>query len=175
MVLQFWKEAQSYMERRGTKRNFPELLARRPRILIDDFGGTQTSTKINPFALSDAGAELVAEALFEALTDPQEERPVRINETGVTETWQNDVDFATGPAPRSLNLERKGDALASRHETPFGDDEANGLMTDNGFNVQAFQVVEGLAVSYRFVAKKCSAVKLTAYVELGAALSHAIG
>ena len=48
-------------------------------------------------------------------------------------------------------------------------------MTDNGFDVQAFQVVEGLAVSYRFVAKECSAVKLTGYVELGAALSHTIG
>ena len=48
-------------------------------------------------------------------------------------------------------------------------------MTDNGFDVQAFQVVEGLAVSYRFLAKECSAVKLTGYVELGAALSHAIG
>ena len=99
MVLQLWKEAQSYMERQETERNFSELLARRPRILIDDFSGTQTSTKINPFALSDAGAELVAEALFEALTDPQEERPVRINETDVTGTSQIDVDFATGPAP----------------------------------------------------------------------------
>ena len=48
-------------------------------------------------------------------------------------------------------------------------------MTDNGFDVQAFQVVRGLAVSYRFVAEECSAVKLTDYVELGAALSHAIG
>lgn len=152
-----------------------ELLARRPRILIDDFGGTQTSTKINPFALSDEGAELVAEALFEALTDPREERPIRINETDVTGTWQIDVDFATGPAPQSLNLERKGDALTGRHKTPFGDGEANGSMTDNGFDVQAFQIVEGLAVSYRFVAEECSAVKLTGYVELGAASSHAIG
>lgn len=77
----------------------------------------------------------MAEALFEALTDPQEERPVRINETDVTGTWQIDVDFATGPALHYLNLERKGDALTSRHETPFGDGEANGSMTDNGFDV----------------------------------------
>ena len=72
MVLKHWEVSEKFMERRGNERNFSELLARRPRILIDDFGGTQTSAQINPFALSDAGAELVAEALFEALTDPQE-------------------------------------------------------------------------------------------------------
>ena len=35
-----------------------ELLARRPRILIDDYGGTETSTMINPFALDDDEAAL---------------------------------------------------------------------------------------------------------------------
>ena len=115
-----------------------------------------------------AGAELVAEALFEALTDPQKERPVRINENDVTGTWQIDVDCATGPAPHYLNLSVRAMQSPADTKTPFGDGEANGSMTDNGFDVQAFQV-EGLAVSYRFVAKECSEGSLRACVELGAA------
>ena len=152
-----------------------ELLARQPRILIDDFGGTETSTKINPFALSDEGAELVAEALFESLTAARTEKTHSVTETDVTGAWQIDVDFATGPARHRLRLQRNGDTLSGSHETPFGNGEANGAMTGNGFDLQAFQTVEGLAVSYRFVAEKCSAETLSGYVELGAASSHAIG
>ena len=49
------------------------------------------------------------------------------------------------------------------------------MMTANGFDLQAIQMVEGLVVSYRFIAEECSADKMSGYVELGAASSHAIG
>ena len=153
-----------------------KLLARRPRILIDDFGGTETSTKINPFALSDACAELVAEALFEALTEVRPETStVRTTETDVTGVWRVDIDFATGPAQHCLHLERKGLKISGTHETPLGDGEADGMMTASGFDLQAFQMVEGLIVRYRFIAEECSADQLSGYVELGAASDHAIG
>ena len=153
-----------------------ELLARRPRVLIDDFGGTARSTMINPFALDDDGAGLVAEALYEALTAarpaPSDGRNIEIDISGA---WVVEIDFATGPAQHTLELKREGDTLTGSHETPFGNGEGTGTMTARGFNLQTLQIVEGLTVSFRFVAETCTADRIAGYVEIGAATGHALG
>jgi len=153
-----------------------ELLARRPRILIDDFGGTETSTMINPFALDDDEATLVGEALFEALTAPRPAEAEGISTAcDVAGEWAVTIDFATGPARHRLNLQRRGDALSGEHGTPYGDGEATGVMTEDGFDLQAFHMVEGCFVGFRFVAEDCTPDRLEGYVVLGAASPHARG
>ena len=153
-----------------------ELLSRRPRILIDDFGGTDTSTMINPFALDDGDAVLVAEALYEALTAPRPDEadgdPTTCDLAG---EWAVEVDFATGPKRHRLILHRDGDALTGVHATPYGEGEAAGRATAGGFDLQAFHTVEGCYVGFRFRATDCAADRLSGTVELGAASSHARG
>ncbi len=152
------------------------LLSRRPRILIDDYGGTETSSMINPFALSDDDALLVAEALFEALS--AERPPIAesaANACDVGGEWRVEIAFATGPAVHSLHLRRQGDALSGRHVTHYGDGEAEGAMTAGGFDLQVFHMVEGSFVSFRFVAETCTPDRLSGFVELGAAGSHTKG
>ncbi len=153
-----------------------ELLARRPRILIDDFGGSETSTMINPFALDDDEAALVAEALYEALTTTRPDEPERhTTDIEVAGDWDIVIDFANGPAAHRLSLQRHGDALTGTHETPLGDGEASGVLTADGFDVQVFHMVEGCFVSFRFMADQCTAEAISGVVELGAASDHAIG
>jgi hypothetical protein len=48
-------------------------------------------------------------------------------------------------------------------------------MTEYGFDVQVFHMVEGCFVSFRFVADECTPDHLSGFVELGAASSHARG
>jgi len=153
-----------------------ELLSRRPRILIDDFGGSDTSTMINPFALDNDEAALVGDALFEALTAPRPDRAdSRSTECDVAGEWVITIEFANGPARHRLILQRLGDALSGVHKTPYGDGEATGTMTEYGFDVQVFHMVEGCFVSFRFVADECTPDHLSGFVELGAASSHARG
>ena len=153
-----------------------ELLARQPRILIDDYGGTKTSTMISPFSLDLVGAELVAEALFEALTAarPEDGRGATAG-CDITGEWTVSIDFAVRPAEQRLVLRRKGDGLAGIHRTKFGDGEGEGWETKDGFDVQIFHWVEGCYVAYRFVAEDCTTDSLSGFVELGAASSHARG
>tara|TARA_A100001037_G_scaffold94110_1_gene85591 strand:- start:168 stop:1646 length:1479 start_codon:yes stop_codon:yes gene_type:complete len=153
-----------------------ELLARQPRILIDDYGGTATSTMISPFSLDEAGAELVAEALFEALTVARpEDNHAAACGCDIVGEWSVSVDFATGPVAQGLLLQRKGGGLAGIHRTQFGDGEGEGRETQDGFDLQIFHWVEGCYVGYRFVTEVCAADRLSGYVELGAASSHARG
>jgi hypothetical protein len=153
-----------------------ELLSRRPRILIDDFGGSDRSTMINPFALSDEDSLLVADALFEALTvsrpDTAENRSI---EGDVSGEWVITIDFATGPARHVLQLNRRGEELTGVHKTPYGEGEGTGSMTADGFDLQVFHMVEGCFVGFRFVADDCTPDALSGFVELGAASSHARG
>ncbi|MEC9152324.1 MAG: aminotransferase class V-fold PLP-dependent enzyme [Pseudomonadota bacterium] len=153
-----------------------ELLARRPRILIDDYGGTKSSTMISPFSLDEAGAELVSDALFEALAAvrPDDRQGAKSN-YDVSGDWVVSIDFATGPMEQRLALCRKGDAMAATHHTPFGNGEGVVTETKDGFDVQIFHWVEGCYVGYRFVTEGCTADRLSGYVELGAASSHARG
>ena len=153
-----------------------ELLSRRPRILIDDFGGGDTSTMINPFALDDDEAALVAEALFEALTASRPDKADRRStEHDVTGEWVVTIEFANGPAQHRLILQRQGDALSGVHKTPYGEGEATGSMRVDGFDVQVFHMVEGCFVGFRFVADQCTPDRVSGFVELGAASSHAKG
>lgn len=153
-----------------------ELLARRPRILIDDYGGSTTSTMINPFALRDGDVPLVAEALHEAFTCVRE--PVAIEAptaTDITGHWSVDVKFANGVARHGLQFLRVGDQLTGMHFTPLGNAQASGRMTSDGFEFQAFHMVEGNTVSFRFVANQCSGERIAGFVEMGAAASHTKG
>lgn len=152
-----------------------ELLARQPRILIDDFGGTATSTMINPFALDDNGAGLVAEALYEGLALSRPDKTRRATTCELSGEWEITVDFAAGPTQHRLNLQRRGDALTGEHKTPYGDGEATGAVTEDGFDLQVFHWVEGCYVSFRFVAEECAPDQFSGYVVLGAASSHARG
>ena len=147
-----------------------------PRILIDDYGGSETSSMINPFALSDDDVRLVAEALFEALSAERPPNPEgAANACDVGGEWRVEIAFATGPAVHSLHLRRQGDALSGCHVTPYGDGEAEGTMTAGGFDLQVFHMVEGSFVSFRFVAETCTPDRLSGFVELGAAGSHTKG
>lgn len=153
-----------------------ELLSKRPRILIDDFGGSDTSTMINPFALDNDEAALVGDALFVALTASRPNKAdSRSSKCAVAGEWVVTIDFANGPARHSLMLQRLGDALSGVHKTPYGNGEAKGTMTENGFDVQVFHMVEGCFVSFRFVADECTPDRLSGFVVLGAASSHARG
>ncbi len=153
-----------------------ELLSRRPRILIDDFGGSDTSTMINPFALDDEEAALVAEALYEALTTTRLDRTESLStECDIVGEWDILIDFANGPAEHRLILQRHGDALSGVHKTPYGEGEASGAMTADGFDVQVLHMVEGCFVGFRFVADQCTPNRVSGFVELGAASSHAMG
>jgi len=153
-----------------------ELLSRQPRILIDDFGGSDTSTMINPFALDDDEAALVAEALFEALTASRPDKTeIRSNEGDLAGEWVITINFATGPTRHRLKLQRLGDALSGVHVTPYGEGEATGSVTIDGFDIQVFHMVEGCFVGFRFVADDCPSDRLSGFVELGAASSHAKG
>ena len=153
-----------------------DLLDRRPRILIDDFGGGDTCTMINPFALDDEGAALVADALFEAFTAARPERPeTRAVTLDLSGEWNVVVDFANGPAQHRLSLDRAGESFTGVHTTPYGDGEAEGPVTSAGFDLQVFHIVEGCYVSFRFVTEDCADRHLSGYVELGAASSHARG
>lgn len=152
------------------------LLARRPRILIDDFGGTDTSTMINPFALDDDGAALVAEALFESLTASRPDGDDQtILEIDVTGEWTVTIEFATGPVEHRLILNNQDDALSGVHKTPYGDGEGTGALTGDGFDIQIFHEVEGCFVGYRFVADTCASDRMSGVIDLGAASSHAKG
>lgn len=153
-----------------------ELLSRRPRILIDDFGGTDTSTMINPFALDDDEAVLVGAALYESLTAV---RPDRADggptDCDITGEWIVTIEFANGPSRHRLDLQRQDDTVSGAHSTPYGADEGTGTVMANGFNLQVFHMVEGCFVGYRFVAENCTPERLSGFVELGAASSHAKG
>lgn len=168
-----WSECQpdlTYVELRA------ELLSRSPRILIDDFGGTDKSSMINPFALSDEHSVLVADALFEALTKSRPElSDNRSIEGDVSGEWVITIDFATGPERHVLALNRGGDELTGVHKTPYGEGEATGSMTATGFDLQVLHMVEGCFVGFRFVADDCTPDALSGFVELGAASSHARG
>jgi hypothetical protein len=131
---------------------------------------------INPFALSDEDSVLVADALFEALTqsrpDMSDNRSI---ESDVSGEWAITIDFATGPERHVLALNRQGDELAGVHKTPYGEGEATGSMTATGFDLQVLHMVEGCFVGLRFVADHCTPDAISGFVELGAASSHARG
>lgn len=152
------------------------LLARRPRILIDDYGADTHSTLISPFALRDGEVDLVADALIEAFTahhpDP---RPAAVLPLDPGGKWALTIDFANGPATHGLALSRQGDDLSGTHLTPFGDAPAHGAMTAGGFEVQSLHLVEGNTASFRFVAEECAPDRLSGFVEMGAAASHTRG
>ncbi len=131
---------------------------------------------INPFALDDEEAALVAEALYETLTTTRlqqaESLPTDIDIAG---EWDIVIDFANGPAEHRLILRHLGDALSGVHQTPYGEGEALGAMTAPGFDVQVFHMVEGCFVGFRFVADHCVPDRVSGFVELGTASDHAIG
>lgn len=168
-----WSEAQPNLTFRELRR---ELLERRPRILIDDYGGSEHSTMISPFALGDEQIDLVGDALQAALTAARPpaavQPPTRVEISG---QWTVTLDFAVRPAIHQLRLRREGGRLEGQHLTPFGEAAASGVMTANGFELQAFHMVEGNTVSFRFVAENCASDAMSGFVELGAAASHTKG
>lgn len=168
-----WSQCQpglSFLELRA------ELLARRPRILIDDYGGSDSSTMLNPFALRDGEEVLVAEALHEAFSAARPViSPLPVTDADVSGEWVAELDFANGAVRHRLQLQRRGDRLSGAHLAPGSRAEASGAMKAGGFEFQAFHMVEGNTVSYRFVAQECSATRIAGFVELGAAASHTRG
>lgn len=168
-----WSECRpdlNYAQLRAT------LLSRSPRILIDDFGGTETSTMINPFALSDDDAGRVADALYDALTAAQpDDGKAPSTEINLAGEWAMTIEFANGPTEHRLVLNRQGERLSGTHKTPYGDGEAEGTATTDGFDIQVFHIVEGCYVGFRFVAEDCGPNHISGFVELGAASSHARG
>ncbi len=168
-----WSQCQpglSFVELRA------ELLARRPRILIDDYGGSDSSTMLNPFALRDGEEVLVAEALHEAFSAVRPiVSPPPVTDVDVSGEWLAELQFANGPARHRLRLRRQGDRISGAHLAPGSKGDASGMMKGDGFELQAFHMVEGNTVSYRFVAQECSTARIAGFVELGAAASHTKG
>lgn len=152
------------------------LLARRPRILIDDYGGSETSTMISPFALRDEEVTLVADALFEVFTSdwspPVLAAPAVVDVSG---EWAFDLDFANGASRHYLSLTRESAQLVGTHAAAGSEAVVTGAMTEDGFELQAFHTVEGNIVRFRFVAQQCSSEHLAGFVEMGAAASHTKG
>src|SRR5690606_34136488 len=120
---------------------------RRPRILIDDYGGSDSSTMLNPFALRGGEEVLVAEALHEAFSAIRPiVSPSPVTKVDVSGEWIAELQFANGPACHCLRLKREGNKLSGAHLAPCSKVEASGTMKGDGFELQAFHMVEGNTV-----------------------------
>jgi len=153
-----------------------ELLANSPRILLDDFGGTDESVVINPFGLRDGEGILVGSALKVAFERQRRgERPLPVPAHSLHGTWALKLYFCNGVASHWFHLRQDISTITGVHGTPFGQGELRGSITGKQFLLDATHMVEANFVRFRFSGRVDAAGDISGRVLMGAAASHTKG
>ncbi len=153
-----------------------ELLALRPRILLDDYGGSASSVVINPFGLRDGEAELVGTALKHAFERARPQTYVtRTASVDITGQWLTHIQFCNGPATHWFDIHQESSVLSGTHGTPFGQGTLSGHVEGNTFFLDAEHTVEANFVRFRFRGEVSDGRALSGQVLMGAAASHTRG
>lgn len=153
-----------------------ELLEVKPRILIDDFGGSEQSFVLNPFGLRDEEAAVVGAALKKAFEHRRMPPPSSsTTPTTLSGSWAVRLHFCNGTASHWLHIEQNGAAVSGVHGTPFDHGELTGTVNGKQFTLDAMHMVEANFVRFRYTGSIDENGTMAGRVLMGAAASHTKG
>jgi hypothetical protein len=152
-----------------------ELLARRPRILIDDIGACDDAVLIDPFSLTDEEARLVGTALAETLTAKRCEivRPGG-SAALVTGDWAVEIGFAARSGTHEFRLWQDGGQIAGEHKLSLATAKAEGRVSGSALILKTTHRLEGNIVQFRFTGH-VEGDRMGGLVTMGSAGDHTQG
>lgn len=134
-----------------------EIVARsKPRIAIGAGSGNgTTSINITPSQMRPGNARIVADRLYEILSQKRkpisdEMAPAKINLTG---HWQVEMEFFTSKSIHHFFLEQDGNWISGAHQSDFSTQEIAGMVEGWEIKMRSSYGITGDRITYWFSAK----------------------
>jgi L-seryl-tRNA(Ser) seleniumtransferase len=117
----------------------------------------QTGVTVNPYMLSPGDEKIVAERLYDVLSDPPRNaaaNPPAAPAADLSGQWDVRVEYAAGASRHALNLRQRGNDIDGSHTGDFMSRDLSGTIDGDTVRIRsAFGEETGDAISYTFSGK----------------------
>ena len=151
------------------------LLNRRPRIMLDDRGATDSSLLILPFSLQPGEAEIVGQAIRNVLASAgpavEEAEPTSSQVAG---EWKIQITYTDAQAAHQVVLHQNNAVLSGSHHTLFLEGPLSGTIFGSNIDIVSQIPFEGTHLVHHFVGT-VAGDQASGVVELGSSGQSAPG